>query len=68
MHVAIKQFKDTENDDYVSVSQFTGVQIQKTALREIQVLKHLKPHDHIVELHEVYKDDCGRIHLVFEQL
>jgi cyclin-dependent kinase-like len=54
--VAIKKFKDSDDDEYV----------RKTALREIRILKQLK-HDHIVDLLEVFRED-NRIYLVFEQL
>ena len=43
------------------------MQIQKTALREIQVLKLLQPHEHIVNLIEVFRHD-SRVYIVFEQL
>jgi len=39
---------------------------EKTALREIRILKQLK-HDHIVNLIEVFREN-GRIFLVFERL
>jgi len=55
-YVAIKKFKDSDDDEYV----------RKTALREIRILKQLK-HDHIVDLLEVFRED-NRIFLVFEQL
>ena len=42
------------------------MQVRKTALREIRILKQLK-HDHIVDLLEVFRED-NRIFLVFEQL
>lgn len=54
--VAIKKFKESDDDEYV----------RKTALREIRILKQLK-HDHIVDLLEVFRED-NRIFLVFEQL
>jgi len=54
MLVAIKKFKETDDDEYV----------RKTALREIRILKQLK-HDHIVDLLEVFRED-NRIFLVFE--
>mmetsp|Transcript_20978 Transcript_20978/g.20094 ORF Transcript_20978/g.20094 Transcript_20978/m.20094 type:complete len:82 (-) Transcript_20978:178-423(-) len=52
--VAIKKFKQSDDDEYV----------RKTALREIRILKQLK-HDHIVNLIEVFRES-GRIFLVFE--
>ena len=66
--MAIKKFKESDDDEYVSAS-FGGnlcVQVRKTALREIRILKQLK-HDHIVDLLEVFREE-NRIFLVFEQL
>lgn len=54
--VAIKKFKETDDDEL----------IKKTALREIKVLKSLR-HRSIVKLQEVFKKK-GLIHLVFEYL
>ena len=54
--VAIKKFKEKDDDEYV----------RKTALREIRILKQLR-HDHIVFLIEVFRHD-NHIFLVFEQL
>ena len=74
-YVAIKKFKDSDDDEYVSEGNletynilifFSPVQVRKTALREIRILKQLK-HDHIVDLLEVFRED-NRIFLVFEQL
>lgn len=52
--VAIKKFKESDEDD----------QVRKTALREIRVLKQLK-HDNIVTLLEVFRKN-GKLYLVFE--
>jgi len=68
--VAIKKFKESDDDEYVSVfgfeDNFFEKQVRKTALREIRILKQLK-HDHIVDLLEVFREE-NRIFLVFEQL
>ena len=68
--VAIKKFKESDDDEYVSVfgfeDNFFQKQVRKTALREIRILKQLK-HDHIVDLLEVFREE-NRIFLVFEQL
>jgi cyclin-dependent kinase-like len=53
--VAIKKFKDCENEDE---------HVKKTALREISALNSLS-HDNIVKLFEVFRDD-GKICLIFE--
>ena len=52
--VAIKQFKESDEDE----------QVRKTAMREIRILKELK-HDNIVNLIEVFRWK-GKIFLVFE--
>ncbi|KXS15992.1 Pkinase-domain-containing protein, partial [Gonapodya prolifera JEL478] len=52
--VAIKKFKESEED----------MQIRKTALREVRMLKQLK-HDNIVNLLEVFRRK-GKLYLVFE--
>ncbi|KAJ3002915.1 Cyclin-dependent kinase-like 3, partial [Thoreauomyces humboldtii] len=54
--VAIKKFKESEDD----------LQIRKTALREVRMLKQLK-HDNIVNLIEVFRRK-GKLYLVFEHL
>ena len=54
--VAIKKMKHT----------FESIE-QVHALREIQALKRLSPHNHIVTLHEVvYEQTSGKLALVFE--
>ena len=52
--VAIKKFKESDEDE----------QVRKTALREVRILKQLK-HDNIVTLIEVFRRK-GKLHLVFE--
>lgn len=52
--VAIKKFKESDEDE----------QVRKTALREIRILKQLK-HDNIVSLIEVFRHN-GKLYLVFE--
>eukprot|EP00002_Diphylleia_rotans_P031335 TRINITY_DN6508_c0_g3_i2.p1 TRINITY_DN6508_c0_g3~~TRINITY_DN6508_c0_g3_i2.p1 ORF type:complete len:590 (+),score=90.70 TRINITY_DN6508_c0_g3_i2:63-1832(+) len=52
--VAIKKFKESEDDD----------QVRKTALREVRILKQLR-HDNIVNLIEVFRRK-GKLYLVFE--
>lgn len=52
--VAIKKFKESDEDE----------QVRKTALREVRILKQLK-HDHIVNLVEVFRRK-GKLYLVFE--
>lgn len=52
--VAIKKFKESDDDE----------QVKKTALREIKVLKQLK-HENIVSLLEVFRVK-GKLYLVFE--
>ena len=52
--VAIKKFKEKDEDELV----------RKTALREIRILKQLK-HDHVVNLIEVFRER-SKIYLVFE--
>ncbi|KAJ3138497.1 Cyclin-dependent kinase-like 3 [Physocladia obscura] len=54
--VAIKKFKESEDD----------LQIRKTALREVRMLKQLK-HDNIVNLIEVFRRK-GKLYLVFEHV
>lgn len=54
--VAIKKFKESEDD----------LQIRKTALREVRMLKQLK-HDNIVNLLEVFRRK-GKLYLVFEHV
>ena len=52
--VAIKKFKDSDEDE----------QVRKTALREVRLLKQLK-HENIVSLTEVFRRK-GKLYLVFE--
>jgi cyclin-dependent kinase-like len=52
--VAIKQFKESDEDE----------QVRKTALREIRILKQLR-HENIVSLLEVFRKG-GKLYLVFE--
>ncbi|KAE9313033.1 Cyclin-dependent kinase-like 2 [Phytophthora fragariae] len=52
--VAIKKFKESDDDE----------QVKKTALREIKILKQLK-HENIVSLLEVFRMK-GKLYLVFE--
>jgi len=52
--VAIKKFKESDEDE----------QVRKTALREVRILKQLK-HDNIVNLIEVFRRK-SKLHLVFE--
>jgi cyclin-dependent kinase-like len=52
--VAIKKFKESDEDE----------QVQKTALREIRILKQLR-HDNIVSLLDVFRRN-GKLYLVFE--
>lgn len=54
--VAIKKFKETDDDEL----------IKKTTVRELKVLKSLR-HKNIVELREAFKKK-GLVHLVFEYL
>jgi cyclin-dependent kinase-like len=54
--VAIKKFKESDNDE----------QVRKTALREIRILKQLR-HEHIVSLLEVFRRK-GKLYLVFEHV
>ncbi len=56
VNVAIKKFKETDDDEL----------IKKTTTREIKVLKCLK-HKNIVELQEAFKKK-GLVHIVFEYL
>ena len=52
--VAIKKFKESDEDE----------QVRKTALREVRILKQLK-HDNIVNLIEVFRRK-GKLYLVFD--
>ena len=52
--VAIKKFKESEDDE----------QVRKTSLREVRVLKQLR-HDNIINLLEVFRRK-GKLYLVFE--
>ncbi|KAF0683496.1 Aste57867_24448 [Aphanomyces stellatus] len=52
--VAIKKFKESDEDE----------QVKKTAMREIRILKQLK-HENIVNLIEVFRRK-GKLYLVFE--
>ena len=52
--VAIKKFKESEEDDLV----------RKTIIREVKILKTLK-HENIVQLKEVFRRQ-GKLYLVFE--
>ncbi|OQR94537.1 cyclin-dependent kinase-like [Achlya hypogyna] len=52
--VAIKKFKESDEDE----------QVRKTAMREIRILKQLR-HDNIVNLIEVFRRK-GKLYLVFE--
>ena len=52
--VAIKKFKDSDEDD----------QVRKTALREVRLLKQLR-HENVVRLTEVFRRK-GKLYLVFE--
>eukprot|EP00949_MAST-11_sp_MAST-11-sp1_P004270 g4270.t1 len=52
--VAIKKFKESDEDE----------QVRKTALREVRILKQLR-HDNIVNLIEVFRRK-GKLYLVFE--
>eukprot|EP00002_Diphylleia_rotans_P026105 TRINITY_DN5194_c0_g1_i3.p1 TRINITY_DN5194_c0_g1~~TRINITY_DN5194_c0_g1_i3.p1 ORF type:complete len:582 (-),score=128.42 TRINITY_DN5194_c0_g1_i3:599-2344(-) len=52
--VAIKKFKDNEDDD----------QVRKTALREVRILKQLR-NDNVVNLIDVFRRK-GKLYLVFE--
>ncbi|CAK4774388.1 unnamed protein product [Aphanomyces euteiches] len=51
--VAIKKFKESDEDE----------QVKKTAMREIRILKQLK-HENIVNLIEVFRRK-GKLYLVF---
>ena len=53
--VAIKKFKDSDEDD----------QVRKTALREVRLLKQLR-HENVVRLTEVFRRK-GKLYLVFER-
>ena len=52
--VAMKKFKDSDEDD----------QVRKTALREVRLLKQLR-HENVVRLTEVFRRK-GKLYLVFE--
>jgi cyclin-dependent kinase-like len=52
--VAIKKFKESEDDEVV----------RKTTLREVKILRMLK-HENIVELREAFRRK-GKLYLVFE--
>jgi len=52
--VAVKKFKESEDDEVV----------RKTTLREVKILRMLK-HDNIVTLREAFRRK-GRLYLVFE--
>ncbi|CUG91203.1 mitogen-activated protein kinase, putative [Bodo saltans] len=52
--VAIKKFKESDEDE----------QVRKTSLREVRVLKQLR-HDNVITLLEVFRRK-GKLHLVFE--
>ena len=52
--VAIKKFKESEDDEIV----------RKTTLREVKILRMLK-HENIVELREAFRRK-GKLYLVFE--
>ena len=52
--VAIKKFKESDEDE----------QVRKTALREVRILKQLR-HENIVSLIEVFRRK-GKLYLVFE--
>lgn len=52
--VAIKKFKESDEDE----------QVRKTSLREVRVLKQLK-HDNVITLLEVFRRK-GKLYLVFE--
>lgn len=53
-YVAIKKFKETDDDEIV----------RKTTLREVKVLRMIK-HNNVVQLKEAFKRK-GRLFLVFE--
>ena len=53
-YVAIKKFKETDDDEIV----------RKTTLREVKVLRMIKHHN-VVQLREAFKRK-GRLFLVFE--
>ena len=53
-YVAIKKFKETDDDEVV----------RKTTLREVKVLRMIK-HPNVVQLREAFKRK-GRLFLVFE--
>ena len=54
--VAIKKFKESDEDE----------QVRKTALREVRILKQLK-HENVVTLIEVFRRK-GKLYLVFEHV
>lgn len=51
--VAVKKFKETDDDE----------QVRKTALREVRLLKQLRSHENIVKLIEVFRRR-GKLYLV----
>lgn len=51
--VAVKKFKDTDDDE----------QVRKTALREVRLLKQLRQHENVVKLLEVFRRR-GKLYLV----
>ena len=53
-YVAIKKFKESEEDEAV----------RKTTIREVKVLRMLK-HENIVQLKEVFRRQ-GKLYLIFE--
>ena len=71
MFYAIKRFRESISDNPFVWTPFyfhkLTFQIGQLALREIQILNHLKPHANIVELVEFIKED-DQMWLVFEQL
>ena len=67
MMVAIKKFKESdEDDDHVTIvyNFIKLLQVRKTVLREIRVLKDFK-HENIIKLLQVFRDK-GKLYLVFE--
>jgi cyclin-dependent kinase-like len=63
--VAIKKFKESDQDDeHVSTDASLTIQVRKTVLREIQVLKDFKA-DNIVNLLQVFREE-EKLFLVFE--
>ena len=67
---AIKMFKESDVDNHFVSSRAQlnyFIKVSQTVFREIQILNLLKPHDNIVELIEVCRQE-NRIYLVFEHL